>query len=286
MKKLLLTLALALCAIQPGFAEHRHEKNSIKAQYEDIDVILDKSLMPPDLAELQIRPEFIDLLHIDSKTYQNELEYTAAKEKKQYYFDKDGQSVDAPATGGYYREILGTSADGKPVAQDFYQDSATPQTAPFILNPGKENDFSTDGNDGRIVWYNPEGKVTDIAVFSQGKRQGGLLFITEKGLNIIDVEKEQSIFYSLDGKLLSHIDQQKEQEFFYYHSGKIMLIFQEKDGKPYYRAWNEAGKEVEISEIVPQLMGAYELRQDIYQDIYQSVLKEIEAVLEEAKNHE
>lgn len=285
MKKLLLTLALALCAIQPGFAEHRHEKNSIKAQYEDIDAILDKSLMPPDLAEFQIRPEFIDLLHIDSKTYQNELEYTAAKEKKQYYFDKDGQSVDVPATGGHYREILGTSADGKLVAQDFYQDSGAPQTAPFILIPGKENDLSTDGIDGRLVWYNPEGKVTDIAVFSQGKRQGGHLFITEKGLNMIDFEKEQSIFYSLDGKLLSHIshiDQQKEQEFFYYHSGKIMLIFQEKDGKSYYRAWNEAGKEVKILEIAPQFMDAYELRQEIYQ----SVLKKIEAALEEAKNHE
>lgn len=282
MKKLLLTLALALCAIQPGFAEHRHEKNSIKTQHEGIGAILDKSLMPPDLAEFQIRPEFIDLLHIDSKTYQNELEYTAAKEKKQYYFDKDGQSVDAPTAGGYYREILGTSADGKPVAQDFYQDSATPQTAPFILIPGKENDFSTDGNDGRLVWYNPEGKVTDIVVFSQGKRQGGHLFITEKSLNMIDFEKGQFTFYSLDGKLLSHIDQQKAQEIFYYHNGKIMLIFQEKDGKIYYRAWNEAGKEVEILEIVPQFMGAYELRQEIYQ----SVLKKIEAALEEAKNHE
>lgn len=282
MKKLLLTLALALCAIQPGFAEHRHEKNSIKTQHEGIGAILDKSLMPPDLAELQIRPEFIDLLHIDSKTYQNELEYTAAKEKKQYYFDKDGQSVDAPAAGGYYREILGTSADGKPVAQDFYQDSGAPQTAPFILIPGKENDFSTDGNDGRLVWYNPEGKVTGIALFSQGKQQDENLFITEKGLTIINFKKDQSTFYSLEGKLLSHSDPQKAQEFFCYHSGKIMLIFQEKDGKTYYNAWNEAGKEVEILEIAPQLTEVYKLRQDIFQ----SVLKEIKAELEKAENHE
>lgn len=276
MQKFLLSLALSLCIVQPVLAQESNKKNTSQQEATRDMPILDASLIVPSLAELNIKPNYpVELLSVDSKSYQNELTFTAAAEKTRYFFDKDSNVKEEAVQGGYYRDILGTTVDGKTVAQDFYQDSQTPQTAPFILTSGKEKDFSTDSNDGRVIWYSPEGKVTNIAVFEQGKRQSGSLFFTDKGLAEIDFEADKMVFYSTDGKLLSYTDLSTGQDIFYYYSGKIMTIFQEKNGKSYYRAWNEAGQEVEMIKIAPDFMGAYELQQEIFQSVMQQLEQEL-----------
>ena len=59
-----------------------------------------------------------------------------AGEVQTFYYDAHYQKVAQPAPGGYFRKVVGKTADGRTVAQDFYQDSGKPQTRMFILRDG------------------------------------------------------------------------------------------------------------------------------------------------------
>ena len=52
---------------------------------------------------------------LNSETYTSSIAFTPAKKKAVYYFGSDGKIASAPNTDGYYREWLGTTADGKSV---------------------------------------------------------------------------------------------------------------------------------------------------------------------------
>ena len=78
-----------------------------------------------------------------------------------------------------FAHILGSTAEGQTVAQDFYQDGEKPQTAPFILNPGHEEDFEETCINGRNIWFNRDGSVSQIALVSEGKRQGWGLMVKD-----------------------------------------------------------------------------------------------------------
>lgn len=106
---------------------------------------------------------------LNSETYTSSIAFTPAKKKAVYYFGSDGKIASAPNTEGYYRELLGTTADGKRVVQDFYQSSQTPQTTPFVLeNDANIESFDSDVNNGRIVWFTRGGDVAKIGDFKQG----------------------------------------------------------------------------------------------------------------------
>ena len=80
------------------------------------------------------------------------LDYTPGDEKT-YYFDAGGAPVNKATAGGYYRVVLGKTADGRDVIQDYYQDNGKPQTAPIILKKdAKLQDFDSGMSDSRIVW--------------------------------------------------------------------------------------------------------------------------------------
>ena len=105
----------------------------------------------------------------NSQSYISPIAFTPAKEKTVYYFNSDGKIASTPNTEGYYRELLGTTADGKRVVQDFYQSSQTPQTTPFVLeNDANIESFDSDVNNGRIVWFTRGGDVAKIGDFKQG----------------------------------------------------------------------------------------------------------------------
>ena len=86
------------------------------------------------------------------------------------YYDADSRVVEQPAAGGYYRMLVGRTADGKAVVQDFYQDSKTKQIAPAVVPDEKEiRNFSSGVAEGRIVWYSPEGEATNFADIHNGQ---------------------------------------------------------------------------------------------------------------------
>lgn len=95
-----------------------------------------------------------------------------AKENIIAYYDADGDLSERAMPGGYYRVLLGRTAEGKPVVQDFYQDSRTKQINPVII--GKEEDvknFSSEVIEGRVVWYTPQGRISNFLDMHAGKSQ-------------------------------------------------------------------------------------------------------------------
>ena len=73
-----------------------------------------------------------DTLEADKAAARLRLAYNAGKEKITYFADDDTE-ITQPAKSGYFRKVLGKTADGRRVVQDFYQDSATAKTAPYAL---------------------------------------------------------------------------------------------------------------------------------------------------------
>ena len=89
-----------------------------------------------------------------------------AGEAQTFYYDADGKKSAQPAPGGYFRKVVGKTADGRIVAQDFYQDSGKPQTRVFILRAdAAADDFRTTDvfraamADSPVVTYGRTGAV-------------------------------------------------------------------------------------------------------------------------------
>ena len=129
-----------------------------------------ESALPKPAAQPALLPESV----LDAKQASKiSIDYTAESDGKTWYFDRDGKPVTAASAGGYYRKSLGKTADGRLVAQDYYQDSNTPQTAPFILMKDADpHNFSNDTVDSKIVWYKEDGSVSSVVPMRGGKPQG------------------------------------------------------------------------------------------------------------------
>ena len=129
-----------------------------------------ESLPAPPALPVQPLPE--DILDAKQAAH-NPIDYTPLlppATTAPLYADHDGKPAAKPVSGGYYRKILGNTADGRRVVQDYYQDSDTPQTAPFTLkkdaNPA---DFSPAAVDGKIVWYRKDGSIRAIQQYKNGE---------------------------------------------------------------------------------------------------------------------
>lgn len=86
------------------------------------------------------------------------------------YYDTDGNLVEAPVAGGFYRNLLGYTQEGYAVVQDFYQDSQTKQiNATIIRDPANLQNFNVDVTEGRTIWYSPKGVITQFADVSEGQ---------------------------------------------------------------------------------------------------------------------
>lgn len=93
------------------------------------------------------------------------------------YFSASGQYSTTPVSGGYVRKVLGKTASGGWVAQDFYQDSQSKQTDAFVIfHPEGLRNFDNDVVDGTVVWYRPDGSVAQNTVFAQGQPNDWFVF--------------------------------------------------------------------------------------------------------------
>ena len=81
-----------------------------------------------------------------------------------------------PANNGH-RKILGETADGRLVIQDYYQNSDHPRTAPYILNRyGDPRATIIINADSKLVWYNQDGSVHAIQHYHDGQPAGYLSY--------------------------------------------------------------------------------------------------------------
>lgn len=103
-------------------------------------------------------------------------DYTPATQPDIYYYNVSGVASEQPVADGYHRKILGTTADGRTVAQDFYESNQQPQTSPFIImKNGDPKVFDKSVLDSDVIWYDQKtGDITSTATFQNGVQQGWL----------------------------------------------------------------------------------------------------------------
>ena len=131
------------------------------------------------------------------------------REKKVYYFTPKSKLAKRPAKGGFYREILGKTADGNLVIQVFYQDSGTKQIDPAVVSVKNEKNFDSSAVvDGILTFYSEDGKVSN---FKQ-----------------TDVARNEVVYANyVDGKLVMANETDLKEEniltTFFYPNGKKMI---------------------------------------------------------------
>ena len=156
---ILITLGLAAALVNPEAPRHA-EPDSPPA------VAINQLAAPAHMTATW--PE--DILDA-TRAAKTDIAYSPGDEQT-WYFNAGGSPVDQATAGGYYRKALGKTADGRLVAQDYYQDSHSPQTAPFILvKDADPHDFDTTTADSKVVWYRKDGSISSVQTFAGGKAQ-------------------------------------------------------------------------------------------------------------------
>ena len=130
------------------------------------DEIQPDTIEAPDAQSARLPETLLDA----AQAAENPIDYTPPdKPLPDIHANASGRPIEKPAPGGYTRKILGFTADGRPVVQDYWQDSGTPQTAPFTLKKGASlRDFTTASVDGKIIWYQPDGSIRAIQQYRDG----------------------------------------------------------------------------------------------------------------------
>ena len=78
------------------------------------------------------------------------------------YYDGEFRKKAKPAKGGYYRMLLGRTAEGQAVVQDFYQDNGARQSSPFIITDDKKLKLADPfdiGLNGKMAFYSRKGRL-------------------------------------------------------------------------------------------------------------------------------
>ena len=153
------------------------------------------------------------------------------------YYDAEGNEAPQASAGGYYRMLLGRTAEGKAVVQDFYQDSKTKQIDPVVIPDDKDlkNFDAFSAGDGRMVWYTPEGEVKEFqdiknhkSIASGRYENGKLALKTEDIGNTLRIQ-----LYHDNGKLAfdgtgSYDDSQKVKFKIISRTGKVLADSEKK----------------------------------------------------------
>ena len=158
---------------------------------------------------------------------ENPIDYTPAPEADQYA-DRDGKPTDQPVPGGYLRKTLGKTADGRRVVQDYYQDSNTPQTAPFTLKKDADpRDYTTGAVDGKITWYRPDGSILAIQQYRNGAPISRLNHYRDGRLA---VQSEQPAGVAETDDPYSSAGEASQGSRYYYASGQLLALEYGRNG--------------------------------------------------------
>lgn len=112
-----------------------------------------------------------EILNATAKTYHSPIKYKKGTPRT-IYFDAEGKLIPAAVKGGYLRQFLGKTADGREVAQDFYDDGS-PQTSPFIFRQGADtNSFDSSMTDGWLLHFKRSGELSGVSEYKDGKLFG------------------------------------------------------------------------------------------------------------------
>ena len=88
------------------------------------------------------------------------------------YYDNNHRESAKPVKGGYYRMLLGRTAEGRAVIQDFYQDNGARQISPVIIPDDTKLKLSTPleiGLNGKMAFYSRKGRLQSIGLYENGR---------------------------------------------------------------------------------------------------------------------
>lgn len=196
--------------------------------------------------------------------------YQASDKRQTLYFDQDGNAVEKPVKDGFYRQIVGSTPDGRTVVEDFYQDSGSRHTSPTILiAKGNIHELSYEILDNRTIWYRQDGSVAFIAEFKNGIQtspfhyyHNGTLAMqfqpdgTDNAMLLTESAAPGKLamqsFHHNGKPLMRGYKQQNgvQTVIFYRDDGTaIAMRTSTPGGKETISAWNDKGKEVTPGEI-------------------------------------
>ncbi|MBP3194535.1 MAG: hypothetical protein J6M05_02560 [Cardiobacteriaceae bacterium] len=183
------------------------------------------------------KPEFSEkLITKKAQDYKDEFKFTADKEPKTLYFSAEGKLTDKADEKGYYRQVLGKDENGLLVAQDFYQDTKTPQTNKFLVRKdGNVEDFSVSENQGLVAWYNRKGILTSALILDEESNPLTMQAHYKNGKLIAQVDTRSQVFYYDDGAtILGYLVESPE--------GRNDLTLYRTDGQAYARFVLQGGE--------------------------------------------
>ena len=165
-----------------------------------------------------------------------------------------------PANNGQ-RKILGETADGRLVIQDYYQNSDRPRTAPYILNRyGDPRATIIINADSKLVWYNQDGSVYAIQHYHDGQPAGHLSYY-RNGRLVAQTPRPDNTndFYAIGGNAPAGTR-------YYYDDGHILALEyqQGRIGSCYTTFYCEAGESLYAPDGTPLLAWRSEQSGDIY----------------------
>lgn len=143
------------------------------------------------------------------------------------FYDAQWKETTAPVSGGYYRMLLGKTAAGKSVIQDFYQDTRTKQIDPSVIaQESALKNSDTLSAEGRVIWYQPMGELDKLVWVENGSKtraaryQNGQLQIAYQRLP----NTERIWAYYPNGKLLAYSTSQNNQAKHYLFDEKGQFL--------------------------------------------------------------
>lgn len=191
------------------------------------------------------------------------------------YFDKLRRPEVRPTKNGFYREIIGKTADGRLVVQDFYQNNDTPFTSPYIaVKDAKLRIFGDlSAIDSRVAWYAPDGSLLKMAEYANGQELGEVWLFAQNRLsayvrdesllpqtasaaeNALSGSLKMQFFYP-NGNLMAERRSQDGNSniVFYYDNGAAMLKMDDTPQKSTRLAWDKSGKTAAPSDIYADLL--------------------------------
>jgi len=166
-----------------------------------------------------------------------------------------------PANNGH-RKILGETADGRLVIQDYYRNSDRPRTAPYILNRYGDPQATLIINaDSKLVWYNQDGSVYAIQHYHDGQPAGYLSYY-RNGRLVAQKPRPGSDhdFYGIGGKATAGTR-------YYYDDGHILALEYQhgRIGSCFAAFYCEEGESLYAPDGTPLLAWRSEQSGDIYE---------------------
>lgn len=191
------------------------------------------------------------------------------------YFDKLRRPEVRPTKNGFYREIIGRTADGRLVVQDFYQNDDVPFTSPYIAAKDAKLRIFGDVSaiDSRVAWYAPNGSLLKMAVYANGVEQGEVWLFANNRVSayvrddlagvqaasavgdVLSGSLKMQFFYPNGALMAERLTQNGNSNIlFYYENGSAMLRLEDTPRQSTRLAWDRAGKTVAPQDIRADLL--------------------------------